>query len=47
MGTELRGVVPHVEHLGAHLATKSDAERVGMLRHDQLGHVGEGEVWSD
>lgn len=29
------------------LATKRDAERVGMLRHDELSHVCQGEVRSD
>lgn len=31
----------------AHLATKGDAQRVGMLRHDELSHVSQSEVWSD
>lgn len=31
----------------AYLATKCDAQRVGMLWHDQLSHVSQGELWTD
>ena len=31
----------------AHLATKGDAKRIGVLRHDELSHVSQSEVWSD